>query len=176
MRRRDRHSIDFADLRLCVSQIQNELLEQMDTFPYLGSLISEDGECTTEFRTRLNAFCYTVPSVLWRCWLGGRKGIRPVKNWVVGCCRGYLSGVRCRLAYGPADATASVKSILVLPFWYLLTWVAPDKRFVKRVCVYVKYIQAAGFKKCLDGSAKLISCSAVLGPRVGRTVDILSPL
>ena len=28
--------------------------------------------------------CY-VPSVLWRCWLGGRKGIRPVKNWVVGC-------------------------------------------------------------------------------------------
>jgi len=30
--------------------------------------------------------------VLWRCWLGGRKGIRPVKNWVVGCWRGYLSG------------------------------------------------------------------------------------
>ena len=26
---------------------------------------------------------YTVPSVLWHCWLGGRKGIRPVKNWVV---------------------------------------------------------------------------------------------
>ena len=22
--------------------------------------------------------------MLWRCWLGGRKGIRPVKNWVVG--------------------------------------------------------------------------------------------
>jgi len=30
------------------------LLEQMDTFPYLGPLITEDGECTTEFRTRLN--------------------------------------------------------------------------------------------------------------------------
>jgi len=27
--------------------------------------------------------------------------------WVVGCWRGYLSGARCRLAYGPADATAS---------------------------------------------------------------------
>jgi len=26
----------------------------VDTFPYLGSLITEDGECTTEFRTRLN--------------------------------------------------------------------------------------------------------------------------
>jgi len=46
-------------------------------------------------------------SVLWRCWLGGRKGIRPVKNWVVGCWHGYLSGARCRLAYGPADSTAT---------------------------------------------------------------------
>ena len=34
--------------------IQNEQLEQVDTFPYLGSVITEDGECTTEFRTRLN--------------------------------------------------------------------------------------------------------------------------
>ena len=47
------------------------------------------------------------PSVLWCCWLGGRKGIRPVKNRVVGYWRGYLSGARCRLAYGPADATAT---------------------------------------------------------------------
>ena len=36
-----------------------------------------------------------------------RKGIRPVKNWVGRCWRGYLSEVRCRLAYGPADATAT---------------------------------------------------------------------
>ena len=46
-----------------------------------------------------------LPSVLWRFWLGGTKDIRPVKNWVVGCWHGYLSGVRCRLAYDPADAT-----------------------------------------------------------------------
>jgi len=26
----------------------------VDTFPYLGSLITEDGECTMEFHTRLN--------------------------------------------------------------------------------------------------------------------------
>ena len=38
----------------CRILIQNELLEQVDTFPYLGSLITEDGECTTEFRTGLN--------------------------------------------------------------------------------------------------------------------------
>jgi len=30
-----------------------------------------------------------MPSVLWRCWLGGRKGIQPVKNWVVRCWHGY---------------------------------------------------------------------------------------
>jgi len=48
-----------------------------------------------------------IPSVLWHCWLGGRKGIRPIKNWVVGCWHGYLSGARCRLAYSPAVATAT---------------------------------------------------------------------
>jgi len=74
-----------------------------------------------------------VPSVLWRCRLGGRKGIRPVENWVVGCWCRYLSGAWCTLAYGPADATAthcllpSVKSRLVLSFWYRLTWVVPEK-------------------------------------------------
>ena len=48
-----------------------------------------------------------VPSVLWRCWLDGRKGIQPVKNWLVGCLHGYLSGASCRFAHGPADATAT---------------------------------------------------------------------
>jgi len=38
----------------CSILIQNEQLEQMDTFPYLGSLITEDGQYTTEFRTTLN--------------------------------------------------------------------------------------------------------------------------
>ena len=86
-------------------------------------------------------------SMLWHCWLGGRKGIRPVKNWVVGCWHGYLSGARCRLAYGPADATAthrlfaSVKSRLVLPFWYRLTWVVPDKGPLNGcVCVLLTYL------------------------------------
>ena len=38
----------------CRILIQDEQLEQVDTFPYLESLITEDDECTTEFRTRLN--------------------------------------------------------------------------------------------------------------------------
>jgi len=39
---------------VCRILIQNEQLEQVDTFPLLGSLIKEDGECTTDFHTRLN--------------------------------------------------------------------------------------------------------------------------
>ena len=53
-------------------------------------------------------FRHTIQyGVHWHCLLGGRKGIRPVKNWVMGCWHGYLSGVRCRLAHGLADATAT---------------------------------------------------------------------
>jgi len=29
-------------------------MDNWNTFPYLGSLITEDGECMTEFRTRLS--------------------------------------------------------------------------------------------------------------------------
>jgi len=36
-----------------------------------------------------------------------QKGIRPVKNWVVGCWHGYVSGSRCKFANGPTDATAN---------------------------------------------------------------------
>ena len=59
------------------------------------------------FRGEINVLSIQSPSVLWCCWLGGRKDIRPVKNWVVGCWHGYLSEARCRFAYGPADATAT---------------------------------------------------------------------
>jgi len=44
-------------------------------------------------------------------WAAPRQEGHPAcTNWVVGCWRqwrGYLSGARCRLAYGPADATAT---------------------------------------------------------------------
>ena len=42
--------------------------------------------------------------------------------WVVGCWHGYLSGVRCRLAYGPADATATHCLLLQQnPDWFYLS-------------------------------------------------------
>jgi len=50
----DKTKVMASDGIACRILIQNEELEQVDTFPYLGSLITEDGECTTEFRNRLN--------------------------------------------------------------------------------------------------------------------------
>ena len=101
---------------------------------------------------------FTYPSVHWRCWLGGRKCIRPVKNWVVGC-----AGMVICLELGadlhmpqrmplPLTVLASVKSILVLPFWYWLTWVVPEKGSLN-VCVCV----------CVDFNERhivLFSCTA----------------
>jgi len=47
----DKAKLMASDGIACRILIQNEQLEQVDLFPYLGSLITE--ECTTEFRTRL---------------------------------------------------------------------------------------------------------------------------
>ena len=76
--------------------------------------------------------------------LVGRQEGHPVcKKRVVGCWHCCLSGARCRVAYSPADATAthhlfaSVKSRLVLPLWFRLTRVVPDKGPFKRVCVTI---------------------------------------
>jgi len=41
----DKTKVMASDGIVCHILIQNELLEQVDTFPYLGSLITEDGEC-----------------------------------------------------------------------------------------------------------------------------------
>jgi len=73
-------------------------------WPYDTAIFSH---VSNAIKNSLNGCTYYYTSVLWRCWLGSSKGIRPVKNWVVWCWRGCLSGVRCRLAYGPADATAT---------------------------------------------------------------------
>jgi len=39
--------------------------------------------------------------------VGQQEGLSAFKKLIGGCWRGYLSGAMCRLAYGPADATAT---------------------------------------------------------------------
>ena len=73
------------------------------------------------------------PSVLWHCWLDGRKGIRPVKKLSGGLLAWLSVWSEVQTCIWPSWchchslSLASVKSRLVLPFWYWLTWVVPDK-------------------------------------------------
>jgi len=62
-------------------------------------------------------------SVLWRCWLGGKKGIWPVKNWVV------ATGVVICLEQGadlhmaqlmPLPLTVSCSSKIQIGFTFLV--------------------------------------------------------
>ena len=79
--------------------------------------------------------------VLWRCWLGGRKGIRPVKKLSGGMLVWLSVWSKVQTCTQPSWchchslSLASVKSRLVLPFWYRLTWVVPDKGPLNG-CVY----------------------------------------
>jgi len=50
----DKTKVMANDGIACRILIQNEQMARLNTFPHFGSLITEDGECTTEFRTRLN--------------------------------------------------------------------------------------------------------------------------
>jgi len=102
--------------------------------------------------------CILLPSVLWCCWLGGRKGIRSVKNWVVRCWHGYLSGARCRLAYAqlmPLPLAVSCFSKIQIGFTFLVPAHpgSPGKRAVKRVCVCVYTFACCWFRESCAFSA-----------------------
>ena len=81
-------------------------------------------------------------SVLWRCWLGGRKGIRPVKNWVVGCCMVICleRGADLHMAQlMPLPLTVSCFSKIQTGFTFPVPahLGSPGKRAIKRMCVCV---------------------------------------
>jgi len=72
---------------------------------------------------------HVEPSVPWHCWLGSRKGIQPVKKqwWGAGVVICLERDADLHMAQPMPLSLASVKSRLVLPFWYRLTWVVADK-------------------------------------------------
>ena len=87
--------------------------------------------------------------MLWCCWLDGRKGIRPVKTewWVLAWLSVWSEVQTCiwpSWCHCHSLSLASVKSRLVLPFWYRLTRVVPGKgplRGCVCVCVCVKCVK-----------------------------------
>jgi len=80
----------------------------------------------------LNAFSALTLLVGWQ------EGHLACKKLSGGVLVWFLSGARCRLAYGPAYAIAthclllvSINTRLVLPFWHWLTLVVPEKGTLK---------------------------------------------
>ena len=102
---------------------------------------------------------FHLPSVLWRCWLGSRKGIRPVKPewWYAGMVMCLGQGTDLHMAQQmplPLTISCSMKSRLVLPSCCQLIRVVPDKsheghKMVVCVCKTVVCIQLFWQKKPL---------------------------
>ena len=96
----------------------------------------------------------------WRCWLGGSKGIRPVKKLsgeVLAWLSVWSEVQTCITAQlMPLPLTVSVKSRLVLPFCYRLTRVVPDKGPLN-VCVCVRE-RGRQHQTCSSGFAAVGPC------------------
>ena len=80
--------------------------------------------------------------MLWRCWLGGRKGIRPVKTewWGAGVVICLEQGADLHTAQlMPLPLTVSCFSKIQIGFTFLVLahLGSPGQRAVKRVCVCV---------------------------------------
>ena len=97
-----------------------------------GSMIHSRGELP----------CHLSSSVLWRCWLGGRKGIRHVKTEWWGACmvicleRGATANLHMAQLM-PLPLTVSCFSKIEIDFTFLVPAYlgSSRKRAIKRVCV-----------------------------------------
>ena len=81
----------------------------------------------------------TALPVLWHCWLGTRKSIRPAKKlsddvlvWLSVWSEVQIVCIWSGWCHCIPSSLASFKSRLVLPFWYWLTQVVLEKRPLNR--------------------------------------------
>jgi len=70
------------------------------------SVIDRLGRCFRFVTFMLVLLCFCALSAL-TLLVGRQEGHPACKKRVVGCWHGYLSGARCRFAYGSADATGT---------------------------------------------------------------------
>jgi len=105
-------------------------------------------------------------SVLWNCWLGSRKGIRPVKckiEW-------WGAGVLICLEWGADLHMFQLKPLLLtvscfskiqigLPFWYRLTWVVPEKGLLNGCVCVCKWYMCPYFVKFCENCQLFLFCT-----------------
>ena len=70
---------------------------------------------------------FKMPSVLWHCWLGGRKGIWPVKKLSSGVLAWLSVWSEVQTCRWPSWCHCHSLSLASVPFWYRLTWVVLEK-------------------------------------------------
>ena len=97
----------------------------------------------------------SLPSVLWRCCLGGRKGLQPVKKlsgevlaWL-SVCSEVQTCIWPSWCHRHSLSLASAKSRLVLPFWYRPTWAVTEKGPLNG-CVCVCVLKSSWTFRCLE--------------------------
>jgi len=112
---------------------------------------------------------FSVRSVLWCCWLGGRKGIRPVKKQSGGGAGMVIClkrGADLHMAQlMPLSLTVSCFSKVQIGFTFLLLTHlgSPGKRAVERVCIKCAKIRWLYKSLCVcgltDWNSKATECN-----------------
>ena len=112
-----------------------------------------------------------LPSVLWHCWLGGRKGIWPVKTewWGASMVISLEWGAdlhTAQLMPLPLTVSCFSKIQIGLPFWYRLTRVVPHN-WPLNGCVFVSS-GAAVWERVIESTVGGTVCCSEMWPRGQR--------
>ena len=113
-----------------------------------------------------------MPSVVWRCWLGGRKGIWPVKKtewWGAGVVICLEQGADLHMAQlMPLPLTVSCFNKIQISFTFLVPAHpgSPGQRAVKLVCVCM-----CVSVRCSFGFCRIFKKQLKLSRMKGATAD-----
>jgi len=107
---------------------------------YPRSVSDSERQCSLYACLHNTDLCWGLPLVLWRCWLGGRKGTRPVKTewWGAGMVIFLERGAdlhMVQLMSLPLTVSCFSKIQIDFTFLVLAHPGSLGKRAVKRVCV-----------------------------------------
>jgi len=69
-------------VKICCNVTNGSLMEPVEDLACANSteFVRNDVCLSLSYLFLFLIYCHFLPSVLWRCWLGDRKGIRPVKK------------------------------------------------------------------------------------------------
>ena len=133
---RNRISLEQILLPTCICGQQLAYSDYVKDANYTSPLLTSSYRMSiayTAYKHICVAVTITTSLQCFDCWMGGRKGNRPVKNLSGGVLAWLSVWSKMQTCIWPSWchchslSLASVKSRLVLPFWYRLTQVVPEK-------------------------------------------------